>query len=48
MQGGLRPLIAVVVAVTLAGLAYLGVEVLLRSEELGLVLSVIRRDRSRV
>jgi hypothetical protein len=48
LEGGLRPLLAVLVAVTLAALTYLGVEVLLRSEEVGLVLSVIRRDRSRV
>jgi putative peptidoglycan lipid II flippase len=48
LQGGLRPLVAVLVAVVLAGLTYLGVEMLLRSEEVGLVLSVIRRDRSRV
>jgi hypothetical protein len=39
--------VAVLVAVGLAALSYLGVEVLLRSEEVGLVLSVIRRDRSR-
>src|SRR5438309_7479031 len=48
LQGGLRPLVAVLVGVALAGLTYLGVEMLLRSEEVGLVLSVIRRDRSRV
>ncbi len=48
LQGGLRPLVAVLLAVALAGLTYLGVEMLLRSEEVGLVLSVIRRDRSRV
>jgi len=48
LQGGLRPLFAVLVAVALAALSYLGVQVLLRSEEVGLVLSVIRRDRSRV
>jgi putative peptidoglycan lipid II flippase len=48
LQGGLRPLVAIVVAVALAALTYLGVEMLLRSAEVGLVLSVIRRDRSRV
>jgi len=48
LQGGLRPLVAVLVAVALGALSYLGVEMLLRSEEVGLVLSVIRRDRSRV
>jgi peptidoglycan/LPS O-acetylase OafA/YrhL len=48
LQGGLRPLVAVLVAVALAALSYLGVEMLLRSEEVGLVRSVIRRDRSRV
>src|SRR6266513_2203061 len=48
LQGGLRPLVAVLVAVALAAVSYLGVEMLLRSEEVGLVLSVIRRDRSGV
>ena len=48
LQGGLRPLVAVLLAVALAGLTYVGVEMLLRSEEVGLLLSVIRRDRSRV
>src|SRR5947209_2900095 len=48
MQGGLRPLVAVLLAVALGGLTYLAVEMLLRSEEVGLVLSIIRRDRSRV
>jgi peptidoglycan biosynthesis protein MviN/MurJ (putative lipid II flippase) len=48
LQGGVRPLVAILVAVALAALTYLGVEMLLRSEEVGLVLSVIRRDRSRV
>jgi len=48
LQGGLRPLVAVLVAVALAAVSYLGFEMLLRSEEVGLVLSVIRRDRSRV
>ena len=47
-QGGLRPLIAVLLAVTLAAVTYFAVEVLLRSEEVGVVLSVIRRDASRV
>src|SRR5437868_1662973 len=48
LQGGLRPLVAVLLAVALGGLTYLAVEMLLRSEEVGLVLSIIRRDRSRV
>ena len=48
VQGGLRPLLATLVAVALAGATYLGVEVLLRGEEVGILLSVIRRDRSRV
>src|SRR5258708_1914366 len=48
LQGGRRPLVAGLVAAALPALSYLGVEVLLRSEEVGLVRSVIRRDRSRV
>ena len=48
VQGGVRPLVAVLVAVALAVVTYFGVEVLLRSEETGVLLSVIRRDRSRV
>src|SRR3989441_2873760 len=48
VQGGLRPLVAVLVAIALALVTYFGVEVLLRSEETGVLLSVIRRDRSRV
>jgi putative peptidoglycan lipid II flippase len=47
-QGGLRPLVATLAAVALAGATYLGVEVLLHSEEVGILLSVIRRDRTRV
>jgi putative peptidoglycan lipid II flippase len=48
VQGGLRPLVATLAAVVLAGATYFGVEALLRSEEVGILLSVIRRDRSRV
>src|SRR2546430_4335117 len=48
LQGGPRPLVAGLGAVGPAAISYLGVEVLLRSEEGGLVLFVIRRDRSRV
>jgi peptidoglycan biosynthesis protein MviN/MurJ (putative lipid II flippase) len=48
VQGGLRPLVAVVVAIALAAVTYFGAELLLRSEEVGIVLSVIRRDRTRV
>ena len=48
VQGGLRPLVATLAAVVLAAATYFGVELLLRSEELRVVLSVIRRDRSSV
>ena len=48
MQGGLRPLVAALAAAALGGAVYFGVEILLRSEEVGVALSVIRRDRSRV
>ena len=48
VQGGLRPLVAVLLAIALAVVTYFGVEVLLRSEETGVLLSVIRRDRARV
>src|SRR6202165_1394572 len=48
VQGGLRPLVATLVAVAIAVPPYFGVEILLRSEEVGVLLSVIRRDRSRV
>ena len=48
VQGGLRPLVAVLAAIAIAIVTYLGVELLLRSEETGVLLSVIRRDRSGV
>jgi putative peptidoglycan lipid II flippase len=48
VQGGWRPLLATGAAVALAVVTYFGVEILLRSQEVGVVLSVIRRDRSRV
>jgi len=41
-------LAAVLAAIALAVVTYFGVEFLLRSEETGVLLSVIRRDRSRV
>src|SRR2546423_1279460 len=47
-QGGIRPLAAVLAAVALGAAAYLLVQLALRSEELGVALSVLRRDRSRV
>ena len=48
LEGGLRPLIATLVAVALAAATYLAIQLALRSEEVGVALSVIRRDRSRV
>src|SRR2546426_974125 len=48
LQGGLRPLIATLAAVALAAATYLAIQLALRSEEVGVALSVIRRDRSRV
>src|SRR2546426_8798441 len=45
LQGGLRPLIATLAAVALAAATYLAIQLALRSEEVGVVLSVIRRDR---
>ena len=48
LQGGLRPLIATLAAVALAAATYVAIQLGLRSEEVGVALSVIRRDRSRV
>jgi putative peptidoglycan lipid II flippase len=48
LQGGWRQLTAVVLAVAIGGGVYLGVQLLLRSPEVGVVLSVVRRDRSHV
>ena len=48
LSGGLRPLIATLIAVALGGATYFAIQLGLRSEELGVALSVIRRDRSRV
>jgi putative peptidoglycan lipid II flippase len=48
VRGGLRPLAAVLAAVALGAAIYLLVQLALRSEEVGVVFSVIRRDRSRV
>src|SRR3989440_3699452 len=45
MQGGLRPLVAALAAAALGGATYLAIQLALRSEEVGVVLSVIRRDR---
>jgi putative peptidoglycan lipid II flippase len=47
-QGGFRPLAAVLVAVALGAGTYLLVQVVLRSEEVGVLLSVIRRDQAHV
>ncbi len=47
-QGGLRPLVAVLVAVVLGAGTYLLIQLALRSEEVGVVFSVIRRDQPRV
>src|ERR671935_1440894 len=48
VRGGVRPLAAVLAAVALGAAIYLLVQLALRSEEVGVVFSVIRRDRSRV
>jgi putative peptidoglycan lipid II flippase len=48
VQGGLHQLGAVLAAVVAGGAVYFGVQLWLRSEEVGVLLSVIRRDRSRV
>jgi putative peptidoglycan lipid II flippase len=48
LQGGLRPLVAVLAAVALAGATYVAVELALRSEEIAVVLSVVRRKQPRV
>src|SRR5438270_9305084 len=45
LSGGLRPLVATLAAVALAAVTYLAIQLALRSEEVGVVLSVIRRDR---
>jgi putative peptidoglycan lipid II flippase len=47
-SGGLRQLGAVLAAVAAGAVSYLLVQLLLRSEELRVVLSVIKRDQSRV
>jgi putative peptidoglycan lipid II flippase len=46
--GGFRQLVAVLAAVAVGAGIYLVVQLLLRSEEVGVLLSVIRRDRDRV
>lgn len=46
--GGWRPLAAVIAAVVLGGGTYLLVQLALRSEEVGVAFSVIRRDQARV
>ncbi|MEO6796186.1 MAG: murein biosynthesis integral membrane protein MurJ [Candidatus Dormibacter sp.] len=48
LHNGIRPVVALLTAVLLGAITYVGVERLLRSEELAVVMSVIRRDRSRV
>ena len=48
LQGGVRPLVATLAAVALAAATYLAIQLGLRSEEVGVALSVIRRDSSRV
>lgn len=48
LRSGLRELAALLLAVVLGAATYLAVELLLRSEELSVVLSVIRRDRASV
>src|SRR3989442_15384621 len=48
MQGGLRPLLAALAAAALGGAVYFRVGILLSSEAIGVALSVILRDRSRV
>jgi hypothetical protein len=47
-QGGWRALAATLVAVALGAGTYLLIQLALRSEEVGVLLSVIKRDRSRV
>jgi putative peptidoglycan lipid II flippase len=47
-NGGWRALAAVVAAVVLGGGTYLLIQLALRSEEVGVLFSVIRRDRARV
>jgi putative peptidoglycan lipid II flippase len=47
LNGGLRPLAATLAAVAIGGLVYLGIELGLKSEEVGVVLSSVRRDRLR-
>jgi putative peptidoglycan lipid II flippase len=48
LQGGVRPLVAVLAAVALGAVTYLVIQLALRSEEVGVVFSVIRRDQPRV
>jgi putative peptidoglycan lipid II flippase len=47
-QGGWRALATTLLAVALGAATYLVIQLALKSEELGVVLSVVRRDRSRV
>jgi putative peptidoglycan lipid II flippase len=47
-QGGFRPLAAVALAVALGAGTYLLIQLALRSEEVGVALSVVRRERDRV
>lgn len=48
LHNGVRQLVALLAAIALGAVTYVGVEWLLRSEELSVVFSVIKRDRSRV
>lgn len=48
LRGGLRPLATVLAAVALGAGTYLAIQLALRSEEVGVVLSVVRRERSRL
>src|ERR671937_291324 len=48
LQGGVRPLVAVLAAVALGAVTYLVSQLALRSEEVGVVYSVISRDQPRV
>jgi len=47
-QGGWRPLVTTLIAVAVGAGVYLLIQLALKSEEVGVALSVIKRDRSRV
>jgi hypothetical protein len=48
LQNGWRQLIATLAAIVAAAATYLAIQLLLRSEEVVLLFSVLRRDRARV